>query len=168
MSGQEVERVFSGNPAFYKWTYDNDGNLVDRTVDELKRLDPNDEILIVRTLKPIRAKKAWYFRYHPMRDVAKQYEIHDISEMPKTDDVPVRVMDVRKHLQEREERAKQIMSQRKIEIEPMQNGPVINSLPNQNLGNSKPASQSHQSVNESFDLQKELEKKFDELFGTDN
>jgi len=38
MSGQEVERVFSGNPAFYKWKYDSDGNLVDRTVDELKRL----------------------------------------------------------------------------------------------------------------------------------
>lgn len=27
------------------------------TVDELKRLDPNEEILLVRTLKPIRAKK---------------------------------------------------------------------------------------------------------------
>lgn len=38
MSGQEVERVFSGNPAFYKWIYDSDGNLIDRTVDELKRL----------------------------------------------------------------------------------------------------------------------------------
>lgn len=38
MSGQEVERVFSGNPAFYKWKFDKDGNLVDRTVDELKRL----------------------------------------------------------------------------------------------------------------------------------
>lgn len=38
MSGQEVERVFSGNPAFYKWKYDDNGNLIDRTVDELKRL----------------------------------------------------------------------------------------------------------------------------------
>lgn len=38
MSGQEMERLFSGNPAFYKWTYDKNGNLVDRTVDELKRL----------------------------------------------------------------------------------------------------------------------------------
>ena len=38
MSGQEVERVFSGNPAFYKWKFDKDGNLIDRTVDELKRL----------------------------------------------------------------------------------------------------------------------------------
>ena len=38
MSGQEMERLFSGNPAFYKWTYDDKGHLVDRTVDELKRL----------------------------------------------------------------------------------------------------------------------------------
>lgn len=38
MSGQEMERLFSGNPAFYKWKYDNNGRLVDRTVDELKRL----------------------------------------------------------------------------------------------------------------------------------
>ena len=38
MSGQEVERVFSGNPSFYKWIYDKDGNLIDRTVNELKRL----------------------------------------------------------------------------------------------------------------------------------
>jgi len=39
MSGHEFERVFSGNPAFYKWGYDDaTGALVDRTVDELKRL----------------------------------------------------------------------------------------------------------------------------------
>ena len=39
MSGQETERIFSGNPSFYKWNYDEKtGELVDRTVDELKRL----------------------------------------------------------------------------------------------------------------------------------
>lgn len=38
ISGHEVERLFAGNPAFYKWKYDGDGNLIDRTVDELKRL----------------------------------------------------------------------------------------------------------------------------------
>ena len=38
MSGQETERVFSGNPAFYEWKYDDSGNLIDRTVNELKRL----------------------------------------------------------------------------------------------------------------------------------
>lgn len=38
ISGHEVERLFAGNPAFYTWKYDDDGNLIDRTVDELKRL----------------------------------------------------------------------------------------------------------------------------------
>lgn len=38
ISGHEAERLFAGNPAFYKWKYDDDGNLIDRTVDELKRL----------------------------------------------------------------------------------------------------------------------------------
>lgn len=38
MSGQETERIFSGNPSFYKWKYDDSGRLIDRTVDELKRL----------------------------------------------------------------------------------------------------------------------------------
>ena len=38
MSGQEMERLLSGNPAFYKWKYNDNGQLVDRTVDELKRL----------------------------------------------------------------------------------------------------------------------------------
>lgn len=37
MSGIEFEKLFAGNPSFYKWKYDDDGNLVDRTVDELKR-----------------------------------------------------------------------------------------------------------------------------------
>lgn len=38
MSIHEVEKVFTGNPSFYKWKYDKEGNLTDRTVDELKRL----------------------------------------------------------------------------------------------------------------------------------
>ena len=138
------------------------------TVDELKRLDPNEEIILVRTLKPIKTKKAWYFKYHPMREVIKQYEMRDISQMPKTDDVPIKVMDVRKHLQERENRARQIINQKNIEVEPMQNTPIINSLPNQNNGSGQIAPQPPKASDESFDLQKELEKKFDELFGTDN
>ena len=64
------------------------------TVDELKRLDPNEEIILVRTLKPIKAKKYWYFKFHPRRDEASRYEIHDITEMPKTEEVPVKVMNV--------------------------------------------------------------------------
>ena len=153
------------------------------TIDELKRLDPNEEILLVRTLKPIRAKKAWYFKYHPMKDVAKQYEIHDISEMPKTDDVPVKVMNVREHLQKREERAKKILEQRHTATAPEYTTPIKNNQVTNNNPESlftskqdgitgqqtKPVIQQNQNLqNDEFDLQKELEKKFDELFGDSN
>lgn len=37
MSVEEVERVFSGHPAFFKFAYDKNGHLVDRTTDQHKR-----------------------------------------------------------------------------------------------------------------------------------
>lgn len=150
------------------------------TIDELKRLDPNEEILLVRTLKPIKAKKAWYFKYHPMRDVAKKYEIHDISEMPKTDDVPVKVINVREHLRKREEKAKQLLAQRHQSQAASSvstsniDSPIINSSTNvtkeQAINSTiKPQVPIQQKESkETFDLQEELEKKFDELFGADN
>ena len=64
------------------------------TVDELKRLSPNKEILLVRGCKPILAEKAFYFKYHPLREEAKKYEIHNIYEMPKRESVPINTMDV--------------------------------------------------------------------------
>ena len=131
------------------------------TVDELKRLPNDDEILIIRSLKPIRAKKAWYFKYHPMREVADRYKIHNVSEMPKTKDVPIHIMDVQAHLKERERKANEYLnkirsdnSNLQVEI-PDGNGNVV-----QNNGNDV--------QNQTMDLQRELEKKFDELFGTSN
>ena len=131
------------------------------TVDELKRLPNDDEILIIRSLKPIRAKKAWYFKYHPMREVADRYKIHNVSEMPKTKDVPIHIMDVQAHLKERERKANEYLnkirsdnSNLQVEI-PDGNGNVV-----QNNGNDE--------QNQTMDLQRELEKKFDELFGTSN
>jgi hypothetical protein len=37
MSIEEVERVYSGHPAFFKFEYDNNGHLIDRTTDQHKR-----------------------------------------------------------------------------------------------------------------------------------
>lgn len=49
MSLQEVERMYAGNPAFFKFAYDNNGHLIDRSIDQLKRFgglvstgQPND------------------------------------------------------------------------------------------------------------------------------
>ena len=38
ISMQEFERMFSGNPAFFKFVYDKDGHLIDRNTDYSKRL----------------------------------------------------------------------------------------------------------------------------------
>ena len=130
------------------------------TVDELTRLDPNEEIILVRTLKPIKAKKAWYFKYHPMRDVAKQYEIKDLSTMPKTDDVPIKIMDVKAHIAKRERMAKERMqSMKDPEIE------NITTIENKQDDTNKKVVSNREENQQNFDLQSELEKKFDELFG---
>lgn len=160
------------------------------TVDELKRLNTNEEILLVRTLKPIRAKKAWYYLYHPKRDIIKQYEIHDITQMPKTDDVPIRTMDVKEHFAKieriRKEYAQKNSKTIDKQMENMDLGvPKIKSVPTvktpekPNVNEKKDIEVDVSNVTgrdvqkivekkEEFDLQKELEKKFDELFGSTN
>lgn len=115
------------------------------TVDELKRMGFDEEVLLVRGLNPIKAKKAWYFKYHPLKDQIKQYEIKDSSQMPKPKKYEIKTMDVLKHIEEKMEVAKQnVQEKQQEEIK-------------------------KEEISESFDLQSELEKKFNELFGeTDN
>ena len=146
------------------------------TIDELKRLNSDEEILLVRGLKPIKARKAWYYKYHPMRDEAKRYEIHNISEMPKTDDVEVRVMDVQKHINDKVRKAKEILNAKKDVKEPAidlgQNSNSFDIEMDQKEEKSSPVKEIQtqtiirESQNEMLDLQKELEKKFDEIFGS--
>jgi len=142
------------------------------TIDELKRLPSDEEILLVRGLKPIKAKKAWYFKYHPMRDVARRTEIRNISEMPKTDDVEVCIMDVQKHINDRVRKAKEILNQKKdediLDVDLSQNNSFDIDIGEENLTeatiqNTPPKKDTQE---EMLDLQKELEKKFDEIFGT--
>ena len=112
------------------------------TVDEIKRLNPNKEILLVRGCKPILADKAFYFKYHPLKDVVKKYEIHNIYEMPKRQGTPIHTMDVLGHLEKREQRVKKYSD---------------------DVSSSNSSGGENRNID--FDLQKELEKKFDELFG---
>lgn len=135
------------------------------TIDELKRLPMDDEILLVRGIKPILAKKAWWFRYHPLRNEIEKYKIHDNSEMPIVSDAPVKIVDVEEHLNERSRKAKETLSaslaqegQKDIDID-------ISDDEKSNNENKKIVVDSE--TNE-LDLQKELEKKFDELFGSNN
>ena len=133
------------------------------TVDELKRLPSDEEILLIRGLRPIRTRKAWYYKYHPKAAEARTYEIRDITEMPKPPAVEVKTMDVYGHLEKREQKIKSLMNEtKKVQetvskpVEPVK--PVMNSNPIQ-------VPQPKKETQE-FDLQKELERKFDELFGS--
>lgn len=132
------------------------------TIDELKRLAPDDEIILVRGLKPILAKKAWYFRYHPARQEVESMKIHNLSEMIKPENVEIHTMDVQAHLDERQKRQRDFIKSKNSspEIDVDIDSDV------QGTTNSKESLAQEMSKNvEEFDLQKELEKKFDELFG---
>lgn len=129
------------------------------TIDELKRLDNNDEIILVRGLRPILAKKAWYFKYHPMKDVAKKTEIHDITEMPKPKKVEIRTMDVEEHMENRMKKAKEAILEKK------DNYSDIDELDDKIKRAEENQKTETTTSKQEFDLQKELERKFDELFG---
>ena len=129
------------------------------TIDELKRLPMDDEIILVRGLKPIYAHKAWYYKYHPERETIKRYNIKDITEMPKPEPVAIKTMDVEKHISDRLRRAREVANQVKTnstDVEIDVGSPVAE----------QPKAVAQPEV--TVDLQKELEKKFDELFGTGN
>lgn len=128
------------------------------TIDELKRLGMDDEIILVRGLKPILAKKAWYFKYHPAREEVERFKIHNMSEMMKPEDVEVHTMDVQAHLQARKNRAREILKEKNNEVEDIKID-IQDSKENNQMQNLK------NNVKE-LDLQEELEKKFDELFGS--
>ena len=87
------------------------------TVDEIRRMDNNKEILMVRGLKPILAEKAWYFKYHPKRKIADGFTIADITEMPIPKEIPYRFFDVQQHLIERKRKAQEILKARSKEVD---------------------------------------------------
>lgn len=121
------------------------------TVDELKRLPSDEEIILVRGLKPIKTRKAWYFKYHPEKDIVRKFEIHNISEMPKVPECEVKTMDVKVHLEKREENVNKFLEENKKAKESIKQN-------SENIVN-------NEKLDANFDLQEQLEKKFDELFG---
>lgn len=133
------------------------------TVDELKRLPFDDEIIIIRGIKPIKTKKAWYYKYHPQKDIAKQTEIKDITEMIKPVEVEIATMDVTNHLEQRLKKAKESVNVHNTSID---NGSLVH--PQDSKIEFVNEIESMKEREESYDLQKQLEAKFDELFGETN
>jgi len=140
------------------------------TIDELKRLPNDDEIILIRGLKPIYAKKAWYYLYHPAREEIKRYEIKSTAQRPKLPEVPIRTMDVQAHIDARLKRAREVVAQTKnnaadVDIDTSSLASTLKKEENQELNKVNASNESGKQTVE-IDLQKELERKFDELFGT--
>ena len=127
------------------------------TVDEIKRLDPNEEILLIRGIRPVKAKKAWYFKYHKEREIIDSYKITNLASTPKPEEVEIKTFDVQGHLDNLDKKIKEYKLSQTPKNEPKFEDPTFDSEAMNKTSNDK--------FDESFDLQKELEKKFDELFG---
>lgn len=131
------------------------------TPDELRRMDTNECIIFVQAMKPIKAQKYWYYKMHPMREMARTseeshkgiaepkrgkyritnpYEINNSSDLSdlfgpsKEEDIDIAI-----------DKDISMSNNKKENIE------VVNETQKQ--------------TKEDIDLQAELEKKFDELFG---
>lgn len=137
------------------------------TIDELKRMPMDDEIIVVRGIRPIYTEKAWFFKYHPERDTLSKYVIKDQSEMIKTPRLEIKTMDVQGHIDARIAKAKEITrTSTMTETKP-------NVIKEKNIDEEKKEkiTKTETIINtksETIDIQKELERKFDELFGTAN
>lgn len=140
------------------------------TVDEVKRLPMDELILIVRGLKPIRAKKAWWFKYHPAKDFIEKYQIKDNSQMKKPEEVPMVTFNVEEHfntnkrLARERESIQQNINDVNIDVDlgiGMETNPIKIT---QNEGNQLVNDLSKEE--DTFDIQVALEQKFDQLFGT--
>ncbi len=161
------------------------------TVDELKRLPNDDEIILIRGLRPIYAKKAWFYKYHPARNEAARYVMHSNADRPKPPAVEIKTMDVQEHINNRLKRAREVVAQSKANTDNMQIDtsaaatPVAESRPvppvapvptpapinpiadvDIDVGTPTPEPVKSAAPAVELDLQKELERKFDELFGT--
>ena len=174
------------------------------TVDEIRRMDNNKEILMVRGLKPIMANKFWYYKFHPKRDIIEGMKISNINEMPIPEPLPYGYFDVQRYLADRKRRAQEILKSRQQEVEvdtssvsssstsstsskvydpyrkerdaeidtrPLADGmnsTSYNSLYENNDNNPISGGNKSQVDDDEFDLQTELEAKFDKLFGNNN
>ena len=132
------------------------------TPDELRRLDTNDCIIFLQAMKPIKAKKYWYFKKHEKKDEAKACEISHKSiaepkrgtykvtnpyELTATTDLSDLFGDVEKE------------TEVKVDV-----GHGVNATSSAPSAPAQKATEPKMQ-DDNYDLQAELEKKFDELFG---
>ena len=156
------------------------------TPDELRRMDKNDCIVLIQGMRPVMAKKYWYYSMHPRYKEAKAIEISHLTignqkrgeykitnpyeilsnskdvNMPSFDDIwssgnkSNNDAGTSKPSND-QNKAKELNEDIFSDLSPSPVGAL-----NNNMSNKFDAQQN----DDDYDLQAELEKRFDELFGT--
>lgn len=137
------------------------------TPDELRRMSKDDCIILIQGMRPIKAHKYWYYKMHPRRQEASANEIShlDAAEtkrgnykitnpyelLGKNDDFSMPSLD--------DLFAERVESKEEV---PNRKSNLIDDTANVE----KSAVSEQSKLPDDYDLQAELEKKFDELFGS--
>ena len=140
------------------------------TPDELRRLDVDDCIIYEKGLKPIKARKYYYYKYNTAKMIAPFAVDHNTREIP--DRGVYRKFNPYNPYVEKEE-------QNDLKIEELDDLFEDNNKTEENTSNTTNETKTEQSnietkteqkidnkKEELNDIQKELEAKFDELFGS--
>ena len=155
------------------------------TPDELRRLDNNLCIIFEKGLKPVKAKKFYYFK-HPMDKEMQRYAIshNDIGEIDrgtwrkynpynpyveedeeeKIENLNIESLDDLFEDEEKKESVPVIKNDTGIDSKVQEDTETLDSLLNPNVDADAPLLP-QDDEEDTYDLQKELEAKFDELFG---
>lgn len=131
------------------------------TPDELRRMDTNECIIFVQAMKPIKAQKYWYYKMHPMREMAKtSEESHKGIAEPKRGEYRI----TNPYEINNSSDLSDLFGPSKEEDIDIAIGEDI-SMSNNKKENVEVVNETKKQTKEDIDLQAELERKFDELFG---
>ena len=145
------------------------------TPDELRKMSPDECIILVQAMKPIKATKYWYYKKpgpHPRAAEAKETELNhrDIAE-PKRGEY--RVTNPYELTNYDDIFAKYANNHEDIEIDSLNtdknnNGNLVENNNSNSYSNSneKLISENKNEAKEEYDLYAELDKKFMELYGS--
>ena len=134
------------------------------TPDELRRFDNDYCIIYEKGLKPVKAKKFWWFKKPALAKKLNSYTMshNDIGEIERGVWRKYNPYNPWKPEEENKEESKENQNEN---IEKIKEPDIIDApiLPQENFEEKEPIV--NKKEQEAFDLQKELEAKFDELFG---
>ena len=157
------------------------------TPDELRRMDKNNCIIVIQGMRPIMVSKYWYFKMHPRAKEAKENEISHLTLgnqkrgeykitnpyelLSSNNNVNIPSFDDIWNTQPKNKQTNNNMLD-DIDVSSIQkeNVPIMNeNIETSQRMNQQINQETNQQTNQTdddYDLQAELEKRFDELFGT--